>query len=83
MLFFLFCVQGSSSKILHLTNLDEGTYRFQLTVTDRKGQTDKDDATVIVKPGMCERPEAVTVQPLFPPPQKKKKKKLPSDFQRE
>ncbi|XP_030830499.1 dyslexia-associated protein KIAA0319-like protein isoform X3 [Strongylocentrotus purpuratus] len=41
---------GSSTKILHLTGLEEGTYVFKLTVTDVKGQKDSDSATVIVKP---------------------------------
>ncbi|XP_041468702.1 dyslexia-associated protein KIAA0319-like protein [Lytechinus variegatus] len=41
---------GSSSKILHLTGLEEGTYVFKLTVTDAKDQKDSDTATVIVKP---------------------------------
>ena len=43
--------QGSSSAILYLNNLEEGTYIFRLTVTDSKGRKDSDEATVIVKPG--------------------------------
>ena len=47
--------QGSSSAILHLNNLEEGSYVFRLTVTDSKGRKDSDEATVIVKPGRIGR----------------------------
>ncbi|XP_033640190.1 dyslexia-associated protein KIAA0319-like protein isoform X3 [Asterias rubens] len=43
-------MSGSSSAILHLDNLEEGTYVFRLTLKDSKDQTDLDEATVIVKP---------------------------------
>ncbi|XP_022106268.1 dyslexia-associated protein KIAA0319-like protein [Acanthaster planci] len=43
-------MSGSSSPILHLNSLEEGTYIFRLTVTDSKHRKDSDEATVIVKP---------------------------------
>lgn len=49
---------GSSTKLLHLTGLEEGMYQFKLTVTDVKGQHDSDIATVIVKPEMNMPPVA-------------------------
>lgn len=37
--------------VLFLSNLVEGTYTFNLKVTDAKGETNADRATVEVKPG--------------------------------
>lgn len=39
--------------ILFLSNLVEGTYTFHLKVTDAKGESNEDRATVEVKPGEC------------------------------
>ncbi|XP_071478207.1 dyslexia-associated protein KIAA0319-like protein [Diadema antillarum] len=49
---------GTSSKILHLTQLEEGTYVFKLTVSDRSNQKDEDTVTVIVKPEQNDPPVA-------------------------
>lgn len=38
--------------VLQLTNLVEGIYLFHLKVTDAKGESDMDTATVEVRPGM-------------------------------
>ena len=38
---------------LHLSNLVEGTYLFQLRVTDAQGRGSTATATVEVRPGVC------------------------------
>lgn len=46
-------IHGSDHKpVLQLTNLVEGTYIFHLKVTDAKGDSDIDTATIEVRPGM-------------------------------
>lgn len=46
-------IHGSDHEaVLQLTNLVEGTYTFHLKVTDAKGDSDVDSATVEVRPGM-------------------------------
>lgn len=46
-------IHGSDHEaVLQLTNLVEGTYIFHLKVTDAKGDSDVDSATVEVRPGM-------------------------------
>ena len=44
-------MQGARSSILYANNMVEGTYTFQLIVTDTKNQKDRDDVNVIVNPG--------------------------------
>ena len=43
-------LEGSSTSILHVRNLDLGTYAFTLTVTDTAGQQSSDEVTVTVLP---------------------------------
>ncbi|XP_070534554.1 dyslexia-associated protein KIAA0319-like isoform X2 [Ptychodera flava] len=43
-------MQGTSSKILHLSNLEEGVYVFTLKVTDTAGHDNSASVTVIVQP---------------------------------
>lgn len=43
---------SDNKPVLQLANLVEGIYRFHLKVTDAKGDSDIDTATVDVRPGM-------------------------------
>ena len=44
-------LQGVYSPFLHLSDLKEGGYQFNLTVTDTKGQTDSVLVSVVVIAG--------------------------------
>ncbi len=50
----------TASASTNIKNFIEGTYVFQLMVTDNKGATDVDTATVIVNPSI---PQTITLQP--------------------
>ncbi|XP_021241207.1 dyslexia-associated protein KIAA0319 homolog isoform X5 [Numida meleagris] len=53
-------IHGSDHEaVLQLTNLVEGIYIFHLKVTDAKGDSDIDSATVEVRPGMTIKSTAV------------------------
>lgn len=41
-------MDGANTPILRISNLVENTYVFSLTVTDRKGQTDTKNVSVVV-----------------------------------
>lgn len=45
------CFQDVRSPFLQLSDLQEGQYMFQLTVTDSRGQQDSDTVSVTVLPG--------------------------------
>lgn len=45
------CFQDVSSPFLQLSDLQEGRYMFQLTVTDSRGQQDSDTVSITVLPG--------------------------------
>lgn len=47
----LFLSQGAKSPALQLSDLQEGQYIFQLTVTDSSGQQDSDTVSVTVLAG--------------------------------
>ncbi len=42
----------------HLSNLEEGTYTYNLKVTDAKGQTNEDEVTIYVQPPKNQPPSA-------------------------
>ena len=64
-------IAGPADKLLSpnvaitvLDNLIEGIYKFELTVTDNKGATDKDTVNVIVKPQITTpQNNALTIYP--------------------
>ncbi|KAJ8291029.1 hypothetical protein GJAV_G00020580 [Gymnothorax javanicus] len=52
-------IEGVRTPLLQLSDLQEGTYTFQLTVTDSTGQESSSNVTVIVLPEKNEGPTAV------------------------
>ncbi|PAA94798.1 hypothetical protein BOX15_Mlig024075g1 [Macrostomum lignano] len=56
-------MQGAHSKLLRLSGLVEGEYKFQLTVTDAAGQTDSANVTVLVKRRGLNRPPVIRAVP--------------------
>ncbi|EDV22385.1 uncharacterized protein TRIADDRAFT_28661 [Trichoplax adhaerens] len=52
-------MQGTTSPVLHVTNLVEGHYVFQLNVTDTAGQMASATVTVVVQPEDNKPPKAV------------------------
>lgn len=71
--FFVVCfffpqdvIHGSDHEaVLQLTNLVEGTYTFHLKVTDAKGDSDIDSATVEVRPGMAIKRSSIRCEYLI------------------
>lgn len=59
-------IHGSDHEaVLQLTNLVEGTYTFHLKVTDAKGDSDIDSATVEVRPGMTIKRSSIRCEYLI------------------
>ena len=56
-----FCIsfQGHDKPVLHLSSLTEGTYVFNLKVTDSSGQSNKANVKVIVLPEVDTNPVAI------------------------
>ncbi|XP_042597352.1 dyslexia-associated protein KIAA0319 isoform X4 [Cyprinus carpio] len=53
-------MQDVSSPFLQLSDLQEGRYMFQLTVTDSRGQQDSDTVSITVLPVANKAPVAIT-----------------------
>ena len=51
---------GETTSYLNLTGLTAGTYTFQFTITDDKGATASDVATVTVNPAVVNQPPVVS-----------------------